>query len=52
MASKIGAQAREAFVIIDRRSLPMGVHLGVEFTTDHAVTQINQARAGIFSRFL
>ena len=48
---EIGAQAREAFVDHGDQVAADGVHLRVKFAADHAVAQINQARAGIFLDF-
>ena len=49
---ELGAQAREAFVDHGEQVAADGVHLGVEFAADHAVAQVDQARAGILLDFL
>ena len=48
---EIGAQARQALVDHGDQVAADGVHLGVKFAADHAVAQIDQARAGIFLDF-
>ena len=45
---EIGAQARQAFVDHGEDVAADGVHLGVKFAAEHAVAEIDQARAGIF----